>query len=235
MLTKSQIKLIQKKLQYKFHKHQYLIEALTHTSYVNENPKLSLKSNETLEFLGDSVLGLVIAESLYRKFPNFSEGRLSIMKSTLVSELVLAELATELGIGDYLILGKGEDRSSTRTRQSVLSNLLEAIIGSIYLDGGLKAASKFIHRIYVEKLKVISNIDTFGSYKNRLQHYTQTEFGCMPVYTVVSEKGPSHNRTYEVTVGFNGKIYGRGKGTSKKRAEQEAAREALIALGLGGN
>lgn len=229
---KKKLKQLQKLLRYKFRKNHYLEEALTHTSHVNENPQLNIKSNETLEFLGDSVLGLIMTEYLYKQFPDFSEGQLSILKSTLVSEQVLAELAANLDLGEYLILGKGEDRAATRARPSVLSNLLEAVIGSIYLDGDLKPARKFIYRIYEEKFKNMPRTEILGSYKNRLQHYTQTEFGCIPVYKVLSEKGPSHNKVYEISVSFNGQQYGLGKGTSKKRAEQEAALQTLIALGL---
>lgn len=235
MFTKEdlkKIKQLQKKLQYKFRRLYYLQEALAHTSFVNENPQFKLRSNETLEFLGDSVLGLVITEYLYRNFPDFSEGKLSILKSTLVSEQVLSEISRYLNLGDYLILGKGEDRGLTRLRPSVLSNALESVIGAMYLDGGLKKASRFVYRIYKDRLKDIPKDEILGSYKNRLQHYTQTEFGCIPVYKVVSEKGPSHNRVYEITVNFNGQIYGCGRGSSKKRAEQEAAKETLITLGL---
>lgn len=235
MLSKEdliKLKQLQKKLRYKFRKFHFLQEALTHTSYVNENPQAGLKSNETLEFLGDAVLGLVITEYLYKNFPSFSEGKLSILKSTLVSEQVLAELSKRLDLGEYLILGKGEDRGQIRMRQSVLSNALEAVMGGMYMDNGIKAVRKFIYRLYEDKLKETPKEEVLGSYKNRLQHYTQTEFGCIPVYEVISEKGPSHNRLYEITASFNGRVYGRGKGTSKKRAEQEAARSALIALGL---
>lgn len=235
MLSKQELvklKQLQKRLRYKFRRFHHLQEALTHTSYVNENPELGIKSNETLEFLGDAVLGLIITEYLYKNFPNFAEGKLSILKSTLVSEQVLAELSRHLDLGEYLILGRGEDRGQIRIRPSVLSNALEAVMGGMYLDNGLKAVRKFIYRIYEEKLKEMPKEEVLGSYKNRLQHYTQTEFGCIPVYEVISEKGPSHNRLYEITVKFNGRAYGHGKGTSKKRAEQEAARDALIALGL---
>lgn len=235
MLSKQELvklKQLQKRLRYKFRRFHYLQEALTHTSYVNENPELGIKSNETLEFLGDAVLGLIITEYLYKNFPDFSEGKLSILKSTLVSEQVLAELSMRLDLGEYLILGRGEDRGQIRMRHSVLSNALEAVMGGMYLDNGLKPVRKFIYRIYDEKLRDMPKEEVLGSYKNRLQHYTQTEFGCIPVYEVISEKGPSHNRLYEITVRFNGKVYGHGKGTSKKRAEQEAARGALIALGL---
>jgi len=229
---KKKLKQLQKIIHYKFRKDVHLLEALTHTSYVNENTSSDIKSNETLEFLGDSVLGLIVTEYLFKRFTNFSEGKLSILKSTLVSEPVLAELALELSLGEYLVLGKGEDRSVTRARPSVLSNALEAVIGGIYLDGGLQASQKFIYRIYEKKFKNIPETDVLGSYKNRLQHFTQKEFGCIPIYEVISEKGPSHNRVYDVVVSFNGKVFGTGKGTSKKRAEQEAARQSLIMLGL---
>lgn len=229
---KKKLKQLQRILKYKFGSYDYLIEALAHTSYVNENPQLKIKSNETLEFLGDSVLGLLMTEYLYKKFPDYAEGKLSILKSTFVSEQILAELSQNLDLGEYLILGKGEDMGTTRKRPSVLSNALEAIIGAIYLDGGLKPARKFVYRIFEQKFKEMPQADVLGSYKNRLQHYTQTEFGCMPVYNIISEKGPSHNKIYEISVSFSGNAYGIGRGTSKKRAEQEAARQALLALGL---
>jgi ribonuclease-3 len=229
---KKKLKEIQKILRYNFSKNTHLIEALTHTSYVNENPELGIKSNETLEFLGDSVLGLIITEYLYERFPDFSEGKLSILKSTLVSEPILAELSLGMNLGEYLILGKGEDKSATRLRPSVLSNALEALIGGIYMDGDLKSAKKFIYRIYAEKFRNMPEADVLGSFKNRLQHFTQKEFNCIPVYRVVSEKGPSHNKIYEVAVNFRDKTYGIGKGTSKKRAEQEAAKNTLVILGL---
>lgn len=225
-------KYLQKKLQYKFRRFHYLQQALTHTSFVNENPQFKLRSNETLEFLGDSVLGLVITEFLYKNYPDFSEGKLSILKSTLVSEQVLSEISRYMDLGEYLILGRGENRGMTRLRPSVLSNALESVIGAIFLDGGLKAVGKFVHRIYKDRLKDMPKTEILGSYKNRLQHYTQTEFGCIPVYEVISEKGPSHNRIYEINVSFNGRVFGRGRGSSKKRAEQEAAKKALITLGL---
>ena len=236
MLSKEDIKKIkklQKILKYKYRKFRHLQEALTHTSFVNENPELQLKSNERLEFLGDAVLGLLITEHLYKELPDFSEGKLSILKSTLVREQTLSELSKKLGLGEYLVLGKGEDKGGTRARMSILSNVLESVIGSMYLDGGLKPVSKFISRIFKDKLKEISEeTEVLGSYKNRLQHYTQTNYGCMPIYKVVSEKGPSHNKVYEVSVNFTGEVYGSGTGTSKKRAEQDAAKKALIKLDL---
>lgn len=236
MLSKEDIKRLkqfQKKISCKFRKISRLHQALIHSSYVNERPQLGLRSNETLEFLGDAVLGLVITEYLYRHFPKFSEGKLSILKSMLVSEPTLAEIAKHLDIGEYLFLGKGEDRDAVRLRASLLSNALEAVIAALFLDGGLKAAHRFIHRIYAPKFKDIPRMELGGSYKNRLQQYTQAEFGCMPVYEVVSEKGPSHKKTYEISVSFQGEVRGHGKGTSKKRAEQSAAKDALMKLGLG--
>ena len=229
---KKKLKQLQKKLCYKFRRSYFLQEAITHTSFVNENPDLGIASNERLEFLGDAVLGLIITEYLYKSFPDFSEGKLSILKSGLVSEQTLSELSAEMELGSYLVLGRGENKGATRCRASVLSNVMEAIIGGIYLDGGLRAARKFIDIIYKHRFKDMPRTKILGSYKNRLQHYTQAELGCMPVYRVVSEIGPSHNRVYEITVNFGGRSHGSGRGTSKKRAEQAAARETLIKLGL---
>lgn len=229
---KKKLKQLQKGISYRFRKIAYLHQALIHSSYVNERPQLGISSNETLEFLGDAVLGLIITEYLYKHFPKFSEGKLSVLKSTLVSEPTLAEISRRLNIGEYLFLGKGEDRDATRQRSSILSNVLEAIIAALYLDGGIKAAKKFINRVYVFKFKDIPKIELGGSYKNRLQHYTQAELGCMPLYEVVYEKGPSHGKIYKINVSFQGEVRGLGTGTSKKRAEQEAAKDALRKAGL---
>lgn len=229
---KKRLKQLQKRISYKFRRISYLQQALIHSSYVNERPQLGLTSNETLEFLGDAVLGLVITEYLYKHFPKFSEGKLSILKSMLVSEPTLADIARHLDIGAYLFLGKGEDRDAARQRSSLLSNALEALIAALYLDGGLKAAKRFVLRVYAVKFKDTPKMELAGSYKNRLQQYTQAELGCMPVYKVASEKGPSHRKTYEIDVTFQGEVRGQGRGTSKKRAEQEAAKDALAKLGL---
>lgn len=235
MLTKEDIKKLkqlQRIIRYKFRRISRLYQALIHSSYIHEKSQSGLISNETLEFLGDAVLGLVITEYLYGHFPKLSEGKLSIIKSTLVNEQTLADISRELNIGNYLFLGKGENKDITRKRASILSNTLEALIAALYLDGGPKAAKKFIYRVYSQAFEEIPKMELAGSYKNRLQHYTQSEFGCMPVYEVISEKGPSHRKTYEINVSFKGEVRGHGKGTSKKRAEQEAARDTLVQLGL---
>lgn len=229
---KKELKQLQKKTGCRFRKTSYLVQALTHASYVNENPQQKLINNETLEFLGDAVLGLIITEYLYSEFPKYAEGKLSILKSMLVSEPALAELARKVDLGKYVFLGKGEDREQAKERPSLLSNTLEAMIGALYLDSGLKAAQKFIRRIYRHKFKEIPKIEVAGSFKNRLQQYTQTNLGCMPVYEVVAENGPPHKRLYEIEVKFNGETYGSGSGSSKKRAEQEAAKQALTKLGV---
>ncbi len=235
MLAKEEIrrlKKLQKKIGYKFRRSSRLQQALTHSSYVNENPQLKLANNETLEFLGDAVLGLVITEYLYAQFPEYSEGKLSILKSVLVSEPTLAEIAIQLELGKYIFLGRGEDKDKAQLRPSLLSNTLEALIGAQYLDGGLKAVKKFILKIFKINFKEIPGLKLSGSFKNRLQQYSQTERGCIPHYRIVSESGPPHNRVYDIEVSFGGEVYGSGRGSSKKRAEQEAARQALIKLGL---
>ena len=234
MLSKQEIKNLkqfQKKIRYKFRSIKYLHHALIHSSYVNENPELNLTNNETLEFLGDAVLGLIITEYLYKQFTDYSEGKLSIIKSMLVNEQTLAELSKNFELGDFIYLGKGENKESTRGRASILSNTLEALIAAVYLDAGYKAVNKFIHRLYLSKFKEIPGMELRGSYKNRLQQYTQAEYGSIPVYEIISEIGPSHKKIYEVNVSFQDKVRGYGKGTSKKRAEQNAARDALEKLG----
>lgn len=235
MLTKEdkkKLKTLQKILRYKFRRIIHLQQALTHSSFVNENPEKKLNSNETLEFLGDAVLGLVISEYLYKKFPDFSEGKMSILRSSLVNESALADIAFSLDLGEYIFLGKGEDREKSKSRPSLLSNTLEALIGAMFLDGNLKQAKKFIEKIYQKKMIEIPESGLAGSYKNRLQHHTQSKLGCMPQYKITSEYGPPHKRIYKIEVHFNDKTYGKGSGTSKKKAQQEAAKNTLIILGL---
>jgi len=235
MLTREEVKRLkkfQKKLKYKFHKIFYLYHALSHSSYVNEQPENNLRNNETLEFLGDSVLSLVVTDYLYRSFPELSEGKLSIIRSALVSEPALAQIAQGLCVGQYMLLGRGGDNNLSRKSSSLLSDTLEALIAAVYMDGGIKKAQKFVLNIYEAKFKEIPSIQLNGSYKNRLQQYTQSKFACMPVYKIISEYGPSHKRIYEIAVDFQGHVYGYGKGSSKKKAEQEAAKNTLIKFGL---
>lgn len=202
--------------------------ALAHSSYANEVLRDGLKSYERLEFLGDSILGFVTADFLYRTFPALHEGELSKLRAELVCENSLAVVARQLGLGERLLLGKGEDAGGGRQRVSIIADVVESLIAAIYLDGGFDEAKKFIYRFVLVDVqaKIAENAD----YKTRLQELVQRKKDQTIVYRLVSETGPDHDKLFEVAVEINGEIAGTGCGTSKKRAEQAAARQALEKL-----
>ena len=209
---------------YRFKNPEYLKEALSHKSFASESR--SGVYNERLEFLGDSVLAAVVAHRLYIDYPDDEEGSLSKKKSQLVSRPSLAVWAAELNLGAYLYLGVGEETSGGRTRQSLLGNALEALIGAIYLDGGYEAAERFIKQWCVEKHARLTETD----YKSRLQEMLQKKYKIPPVYELARAAGPDHDKTFEVLVRLGKKQLGKGSGKSKKEAEQSAARDALDGL-----
>jgi len=227
---------LEAQLDYRFRERRFLIEALSHSSYVNENIETGMKSNERMEFLGDAVLQLIITRHLYERFPGCSEGELTLMRSVLVSEGTLAMLAREMKLGECLYLGKGEASSGGAERRSNLSNALEAVIAAVYLDGALPEVERVTRLIFKPELERIEAHQHDLNYKNLLQHYSQTRDGEIPEYSVVRSHGPQHERLFEVEVRIAGEPLGKGNGSNKKEAEQEAARQALIALGeLGGH
>ena len=185
-------------------------------------------SNERLEFLGDSILGMVVADHLYRNFPNRPEGELTRMRADMVCEKALAQVANQIGLGNHLLLGKGEEQGGGRTRNSILADAVESVIAASFLDGGMDAAKAFIQKfILVEvPVKKLNNVD----YKTSLQELVQQKKNQVMTYTLVGESGPDHDKHFEVEVCLNGKVVGLGSGSSKKRAEQDAARVAIEAL-----
>ncbi|MFN3966231.1 MAG: ribonuclease III [Endomicrobiia bacterium] len=207
----------------KFTNKHLLEEAITHKSYAIEKNKPYW--NERLEFLGDSVLSCVVADYLYSKFPDSPEGHLSRIKSQLVSRQMLVKLAKELNLGKFILLSKGEESTGGRTRESNLANAVEAIIGAIYLDKGFEMAKKFILKHIPSKQ---FSLET--DYKSKLQEISQAKYKILPVYRVVSENGPEHDKNFIVEVKIKNKILGIGKGKSKKEAEQQAAKEAIQKL-----
>lgn len=218
------------KLNIKINNIEILNKALTHSSYVNENKELKLESNEKLEFLGDAVLGLVITEHLYNLYPDYGEGQLSKIKSRLVSSAVLAKISDELSLGEYILLGKGEEKSGGRERQSTLANVFESIIGAVYLDSGLKYIAHFI----IDKFdRQFLSKEIGKDYKSELQEFSQKKFKLSPVYHIISEIGPEHKKIFEVRVLIKGKEYGRGIGKNKKEAEQIASANAIAFLKKG--
>ena len=221
------LKALENELGYTFQNPALLDRALTHSSYANEREALG--DNERLEFLGDSVLGFITAEYLFSEHRGVPEGELTRLRAYAVCEKSLDVYAREIGLGDYLLLGKGEERTGGRERASVLSDAFEAVIAAIYLDGGIEAAKKFVLRFvrpYVEAKPV------FKDYKTMLQEVTQKNPGETLEYVLVSESGPDHDKHFEVEVHLNSNVIGRGSGPSKKKAEQDAACEALALMGL---
>ena len=222
------IKDLEAAIGYHFSNISLLQNALTHSSYANERWHNGLLSNERLEFLGDSVLGMLVAEYLYRSFPDRTEGELTRMRADMVCEKTLADVANAIGLGDHLLLGHGEDRLGGRTRDSILADAVESIIAASFLDGGLSAALGIVRRFILVKVPVkkLHNVD----YKTLLQELVQQKKNQVLSYELTAETGPDHDKRFDVEVSLNGRVVGTGFGTSKKRAEQDAARAAIDAL-----
>ena len=222
------IKDLETAIGYRFRNIQLLQNALTHSSYANERWHNSLMSNERLEFLGDSILGMVVAEYLYRTFPDRPEGELTRMRADMVCEKTLAAVAGRIELGKHLLLGNGEEQGGGRTRESILADAVESVIAASFLDGGMAAARKFIEQfILVEvPVKKLHNAD----YKTALQERVQQKKHQVLSYALTGESGPDHDKRFEVEVSLNGAVVGVGSGSSKKRAEQMAARDALKTL-----
>ena len=222
------IKDLEAAIGYQFHNISLLQNALTHSSYANERWHNSLLSNERLEFLGDSVLGMLVAEYLYRNFPNRPEGELTRMRADMVCETTLAAVANTIHLGDHLLLGHGEEQGGGRTRDSILADAVESVIAASFLDGGMEAARCFIQRFILVQVPVtkLHNAD----YKTQLQELVQQKRNQVLTYLLAGESGPDHDKQFDVQVTLNGAVVGSGRGSSKKRAEQDAARNAIAAL-----
>ena len=222
------IKELEMAIGYRFQNIGLLQNALAHSSYANERWHNSLMSNERLEFLGDSVLGMLVADFLYRSFPDRPEGELTRMRADMVCERTLANVAHSLGLGQHLLLGKGEEQGGGRSRDSILADAVESVIAACYLDGGMDAAKAFVEKFILVNvpLRKLNNAD----YKTALQELVQQKKNQMIAYRLVGESGPDHDKQFRVELTINGEIAGTGIGSSKKRAEQDAARQALEAL-----
>ena len=222
------IKDLENAIGYRFKNIQLLQNALTHSSYANERWHNSLLSNERLEFLGDSVLGMLVAEYLYRNFPDRPEGELTRMRADMVCEQTLAAAANKIGIGEHLLLGHGEERFGGRTRNSILADAMESVIAACFLDGGLNAALTVVQKFILVEVPVtrLHNVD----YKTRLQELVQQKKNQVLSYSLVGESGPDHDKQFLVEVRLNGDVVGSGSGSSKKRAEQSAAASAIEKL-----
>ena len=203
-----------------------LKEAFTHSSYINENPESALPSSERLEFLGDAILGFIIAERLYNEFPELPEGKLTDIRAFLVCRDALAEMASSLKLGDYLLLGRGEEANGGRTKPSNLANAMEAVIGAICRDQGITKARKFVLSELNPRLKKIKSGEITTNYKAVLQEFVQGKKKATPVYQLVETTGPDHEKQFTVEVIVEGKVLGKGTGRNKKAAEMEAAHYA---------
>jgi len=215
---------LERRLGYRFRRQELLERALTHRSYSNE--RSLAHNNERLEFLGDSVLGLIVVEWLFREHPEVDEGELSKLKAHLVSERVLARVARSVGLGEHLLLGVGEDRSGGRDKSSILADSMEAVIGAAFLDGGLKAAARLVAPM-TEPAAGGSTDGAVDDAKSRLQEAVQARGWALPRYRLVEERGPDHQKVFRVECLVKGRPLGSGEGRSKKAAERDAAAEAL--------
>ena len=218
---------LENRIQYKFKDKNNLILALTHSSYANEYKNEKLISNERLEFLGDSVLSVIVSENIYRNYGHLSEGEMTKFRANVVCEASLEHCALNLNIGKYLLLGKGEELTGGRTRTSILSDAMEALIGAIYIDGGLECAREFVLRQMKKFIVDSINGEIFMDYKTQLQEMIQKHNDQKVSYEIIEEKGPDHNKIFVSQVKLDDKVIGIGEGRTKKEAEQMAAKNFL--------
>lgn len=217
-------------LHYQFVNIHLLDKALTHRSFVNENQSLDLKDNERLEFLGDAVLDLCISDMLMREFPEYTEGQLSKIRASIVNEQPLAQLAREFHLGEFLLLGKGEELSGGRTKNSILSNALEAVIAAIYMDGKFERTLEFIKHLFHPFIEKWIQYPIYKDYKTFLQEFSQNRFKVIPKYQLIHEYGPDHEKVFHVQLTISDFLSTIGIGKNKKEAEQQAARLAIEEL-----
>jgi ribonuclease-3 len=208
-----------------------LEHAFIHRSYINENPKSGLSHNERLEFLGDAVVELIVTDYLFRTYPTHAEGELTAFRSALVNAVVMAEVASALGMNDYLLLSKGEAKDTGRARQTILANTYESFIGALYLDQGYDACKTFLGQTLIPKLSEIISNKAWKDAKSLVQEKAQEEVGVTPSYKVLGESGPDHDKQFSIGIFFGDKKIAEGKGKSKQEAQQLAAQKALETKG----
>jgi ribonuclease-3 len=223
---------LENRINYHFTDQSLLFQAVKHRSFLTETGEERLQSNERLEMLGDSVLGLVVTDYLFNNFPDHEEGGLTNLKSLLVNRKILSQIARQAGLGKYIYLNEAEERSGGRERESILADAVEAIIGAIYLDGGLEAASDFIYENITARLNTLLSNSPLKNYKSILQEFCQSQSLSGPTYKIEYERGPDHQKTFYIAVWIDSRTMGRGSGHSKKNAEQKAAKEACLNLNL---
>ncbi len=221
---------LEKKIKIKFKNKTLLKTALTHRSYLNEHPEEKIEHNERLEFLGDAVLELIITEFLFKKYPNKPEGDLTSFRSALVCTKSLAETSRKLKIGEYLKMSKGEEETGGRDKDYLLANTFEALLGAIYLDKDYKTCTRFVKEHLTPKIQaIVANRLDINS-KTKLQEKAQEKLDYTPIYEIIDEKGPDHEKIFTTVVKINDKVFGRGVGKSKQEAEEKSAKQALQKL-----
>jgi len=217
----------EQKLNIVFKDKNLLKQAFIHRSFINENTNTSLSHNERLEFLGDAVLELVVTDFLYRKYPNYTEGELTALRSALVNAVIISDVASDIGMNDYLLLSKGEAKDNGKARQYILANTYEAYVGALYMDQGYDVADKFIRKTLLPKTEEIVSKKLWRDSKSLVQERAQEIVGVTPAYKVLAESGPDHDKSFTVGIYLGTELAGQGKGKSKQEAEQKAADNAL--------
>lgn len=217
----------EKKTGFKFKNKDLLKQAFVHRSYINENGSDGLSHNERLEFLGDAVLELVVTDFLYKKYPNYTEGELTAIRSALVNAIIISEVALGIGMNDYLLLSKGENKDHGKARQYILANTYEAFVGALYLDQGYDIAEKFIDKTILPRTEEIVKNKLWRDAKSLVQEKAQEFVGVTPAYKVLSESGPDHEKNFTVGIYFGDALIAQGKGKSKQEGAQAAAEAAL--------
>ncbi len=221
---------LEERLHYTFKNKKWLILACSHSSFVNENRKKTQEHNERIEFLGDSVLGMIVCEFLFENFLECSEGKLSNLKAKLVDAVACHQYIDRLGLNSYILLGKGELQHLHRSERRIYANFFEALVGAIFLDGGFEEAKNFFLYHFKDSIQQILN-ESVPNFKATLQEYSQEKYHIHPQYILVSETGPEHEKSFTVEVYVNDQVMGQGSGKSKKIAEQAAAENAMKKLG----
>lgn len=218
---------LEKKLGVVFKEKDLLTEALTHRSYLNELPSWRLPHNERLEYLGDAVLELLVSDELFRKFPSYPEGKLTVLRAALVNYQILARAAEAVGLEDFILMSRGERRDTGKAREVILANAMEALIGAMYLDQGLAKTGVFVKKFVMVNLDEVMETKSYKDAKSELQELIQEKLRVTPIYRMLGEMGPAHQRTFKMGVYFSDKLVAEGEGASKQEAELAAAKNAL--------
>ena len=218
---------LEKRLGIDFKNEDLLTEALTHRSYLNELPSRGGRHNERLEYLGDAVLELLVSEKLFARFPDFPEGKLTVLRAALVNYQILARVAEKIGLGDFILMSHGERKDTGKAREVILANAIEAVIGAMYLDRGFEAVRPFVEKSVMANLDEVMKTKSYRDAKSELQEFVQEKWRVTPTYRTLGEEGPAHRRTFRMGAYFEGKLIAEGEGPSKQEAEIEAAKNAL--------